>query len=191
MKLSRGSRYTYIYRYRKRLVISCHQQATYIYMVGLSRMRCAYGLPDLIYSECTLYWQTELFELVGWLNCEYELRHGVRVQRYRPAAAGLLHCTLCSDNECKCNIISMDHNGTEISWTEPHYFLYFIWLNSYFCVRLYRFRFRFRIPNVKVENGLDIFRLFLAFFFTFLLLIQNILNSKFGLNQIWLPIITV
>ena len=39
----------------------------------------------------------------------------------------------------------------------------------------------FRILNVKVENGLHIFRPFS----TFLLLIWNILNSKFGLNRIW------
>ena len=35
-----------------------------------------------------------------------------------------------------------DENGTEISRTEPHRFLYLIRSNSYFLVRLYRFRFR-------------------------------------------------
>jgi hypothetical protein len=53
----------------------------------------------------------------------------------------------------------------EISRTEPHHFLYFIRSNLYFYVRLYRFRFRFRISNVKVENGLDIFRLFPTVFY--------------------------
>jgi hypothetical protein len=83
--------------------------------------------------------------------------------------------------------VCKDENGTEISRTEPHHFLYFIRSNSYFCVRLYRFHFRFHISNIKVENGLDIFRPFS----TFLLLIRNIPNSKFGLNRIWLPIITI
>jgi hypothetical protein len=49
----------------------------------------------------------------------------------------------------KATIISADHsnedkdeNGTEISRTEPHRFLHLIRSNSYFLVRLYRFRFR-------------------------------------------------
>jgi hypothetical protein len=73
---------------------------------------------------------------------------------------------------------SKDENGTEISWTEPYRFLYLIWSNAYFLVWLYRFRFfqMFLISNVKVENGLDIFRPFS----NFLLLIWNIPNSKFG-----------
>jgi hypothetical protein len=62
-------------------------------------------------------------------------------------------------------VVYKDENGTEISRTEPHRFLYFIRSNSYFCVRLYRFRFRFRISNVKVENGLDIFRPFPTVFY--------------------------
>jgi hypothetical protein len=60
---------------------------------------------------------------------------------------------------------SKNENGTEISRTEPYRFLYFIRSNSYFCVWLYRFRFRFRISNVKVENGLDIFRPFPTVFY--------------------------
>ena len=35
-----------------------------------------------------------------------------------------------------------DENGTEISRTEPHRFLYLIRSNPYFLVQLYRFRFR-------------------------------------------------
>jgi len=35
-----------------------------------------------------------------------------------------------------------DENGTEISRTEPNRFLYLIRSNSYFLIRLYRFRFR-------------------------------------------------
>jgi hypothetical protein len=58
-----------------------------------------------------------------------------------------------------------DENATEISRIGPHRFLYFIRSNSYFCVRLYRFCFCFRISNVKVENGLDIFRLFPTIFY--------------------------
>jgi hypothetical protein len=55
-----------------------------------------------------------------------------------------------------------DENRTKISQIEPHRFLYFIRLNSYFCVRFYcfHFRFYFRISNKKVENSLDIFRPF-------------------------------
>ena len=37
---------------------------------------------------------------------------------------------------------SKDENGTEISRTELNRFLYLIRSNSYFLVRLYRFRFR-------------------------------------------------
>jgi len=37
---------------------------------------------------------------------------------------------------------SKNENGTEISRTEPHRFLYLIRSNPYFLVRLYRFRFR-------------------------------------------------
>jgi hypothetical protein len=63
------------------------------------------------------------------------------------------------------NITFKDENGTETSRTEPHRFLYLIRSNSHFLVRLYRFRFRFHISNVKVENGLNIFRPFLTFLF--------------------------
>jgi hypothetical protein len=64
---------------------------------------------------------------------------------------------------CFSGLMANDENGTKISRTEPHRFLYFIRSNSYFCVRLYCFR--FRISNVKVENGLDIFRPFSTVFY--------------------------
>jgi hypothetical protein len=60
---------------------------------------------------------------------------------------------------------SNDENGMEIYRTEPHRFLYLIKSNPYFLIRLYRFHYRFRILNVKVENGLDIFRSFLTDFY--------------------------
>ena len=75
-----------------------------------------------------------------------------------------------------------DQNGTNIP-NRIASFSNLIRSNSYFFVRFFRFRFLFyifHISNVKLENGLDIFWPFS----TFLLLIWNILNSKFGLNQI-------
>jgi hypothetical protein len=54
----------------------------------------------------------------------------------------------------------------EISWTEPNrtvLFFYLIRSNSHFLVRFYCFR--FRIPNIKVKNSLDIFRSFSTFLF--------------------------
>jgi hypothetical protein len=83
-----------------------------------------------------------------------------------------------------------DHLGWKWNGNIPNRtasFSIFYLIEFAFYVRLYCFRFRFHISNVKVENGLDIFRLFS----TFLFLIRNIPNSKFGLNRIWLPIINV
>jgi hypothetical protein len=71
-------------------------------------------------------------------------------------------------------------NRMEISRTESHHFLYLIRSNPYFFVRLHRFRFRFRISNVKVENGLDIFWLF----FTFLFLIWKYPKFKIGCRSL-------
>ena len=50
-----------------------------------------------------------------------------------------------SSTEAKYKAIAnatKDENGTEISRTEPHRFLYLIWSNPHFLVWLYRFRFR-------------------------------------------------
>jgi hypothetical protein len=62
-------------------------------------------------------------------------------------------------NQASCK----DENETQISRSEPYRFLYFIRSNSYFYVRLYCFRYLFRISNVKVENGLVIFQPFSTF----------------------------
>jgi hypothetical protein len=75
---------------------------------------------------------------------------------------------------------SKDEKGTEISWTEPHRFLYLIWSNAYFLVRLYRFRFRISDVSYFKCKSRKRFRHFFWPFSTFLLLIWNIPNSKFG-----------
>jgi hypothetical protein len=75
-----------------------------------------------------------------------------------------------------------DENGTEIFRTEPHRFLHLIRSNSYFRTNSNSIRnLEHQIRN-RNENGLDIF---FRPFSTFLLLIRNIPNSKFGLNQNW------
>jgi hypothetical protein len=66
---------------------------------------------------------------------------------------------------CAHLYVSKDENRTEISRTEPHRFLYLIQSNPHFFVRLYHFRFRFRISNVKVKSSLDIFQSFSTFLF--------------------------
>ena len=74
-----------------------------------------------------------------------------------------------------------DENGTEISCTEPHHFPHLIWSNLYFRTNsnsVQNTEHKIRNQN---ENNLDIFGLFS----TFLLLVRNIPNSKFGLNRIW------
>ena len=70
-------------------------------------------------------------------------------------------------------IPSKDENGTEISRTEPHRFLHLIRSNSYF-----------RTNSNSVRNSKSERKWFRHFFDRFLLLIRNIPNSKFGLNQI-------
>jgi len=58
---------------------------------------------------------------------------------------------------------SKDENGTEISRTEPHRFLYLIRSNLYFLVRVYRFRFRiwdvsyFKCKSRKLDLVRDTF----------------------------------
>ena len=79
--------------------------------------------------------------------------------------------------------LGRDENGTEISGTEPHHFLYLIRSNSYFWTNLNSVRnLEHQIRN-RNKNGLAVFRPFS----TFLLVIRNILNSKFDLNRIWPP----
>jgi hypothetical protein len=70
-----------------------------------------------------------------------------------------------------------DENGTVITRTEPHRFLYLIRSNLYFCTNSNSVQnSKHEIQN-RNENGLVTFRPFS----TFLLLIRNIPNSKFGL----------
>ena len=79
--------------------------------------------------------------------------------------------------------MSKDENGTEISRTEPHRFLYLIRSNPYFLVRLYRFRFRISDVSYFKCKSRKRFRHFsTVFYFSTFNLIPN---SKFGLNRIW------
>ena len=76
--------------------------------------------------------------------------------------------------------MSKDENGMEISRTEPHRFLHLIRSNSYFRINSNLVRNSEHQIRNRNKNGLAIFRPFS----TFLLLIRNIPNLKFGLNQI-------
>ena len=74
---------------------------------------------------------------------------------------------------------SKDENGTEISRTEPNRFLYLIRSNSYFFVRLYRFRFRILdISYFKYKSRKRFWHFSTVFYF-------STFNMKYFKFKIW------
>jgi len=75
--------------------------------------------------------------------------------------------------------VSKDENGTKISRTEPNHFLYLIRSNSYFFVRLYRFRFRILDVSYFKYKSRKRFRHFSTVFYF------STFNMKYFEFKIW------